>query len=372
MNHTQILKRAWSILWSYKMLWVFGILLALASGGGGNPSNYNPSTPDFNQPEFNIRPEQWDLQLGGLERLFSDEMVGFWIGLGVALVCLVLLLAVVFTILKYVSRVALIQMVDGYETTGEKASFRQGFRLGWSREAWRLFLIDLAIGIPLALVFIVLFGCAMTPMIATWIGGSDEPGWTAIMPMIGMTVVLLFLLFIVSVALSLVMNLIQRACVMDGAGVIDSIRLGVRRLRERFKDVVIMWLILIGIGIAYAIAIIPVALLLFGVGLVAGGGVGLATYAGLNAVASQMTAIILAAILGFTLLFTIMGVPLTFLEGLRQTYFSTAWTLVYRELQTVRVIEAPAEGEPLPSPAGGPVEEALPPASGEEEEESAA
>jgi len=34
-------------------------------------------------------------------------------------------------------------MVDGHETMGEKVGFRQGWRLGWSRSAWRLFLIDL-------------------------------------------------------------------------------------------------------------------------------------------------------------------------------------------------------------------------------------
>jgi len=37
MKHAQILKRSWEILWSYKALWIFGIILALttASGGGG-------------------------------------------------------------------------------------------------------------------------------------------------------------------------------------------------------------------------------------------------------------------------------------------------------------------------------------------------
>jgi hypothetical protein len=98
-----------------------------------------------------------------------------------------------------------------------------------------------------------------------------------------------------------------------------------------------------------------------------GGGVGLATYAGLNAVASQMTAVILAAILGFTLLFTIIGLPLTFLEGLRQTYFSTAWTLVYRDLQAAPASVSLAEGKPLPSPAGEPGEAELPLAGGEQE-----
>ncbi len=30
----KILKRAWHILWNYKILWIFGILLAITAGGG--------------------------------------------------------------------------------------------------------------------------------------------------------------------------------------------------------------------------------------------------------------------------------------------------------------------------------------------------
>ena len=31
----KILKRAWHILWNYRILWIFGILLAITTGGGG-------------------------------------------------------------------------------------------------------------------------------------------------------------------------------------------------------------------------------------------------------------------------------------------------------------------------------------------------
>ena len=39
MDHVKVLKRAWEILWRYRVLWVFGIILALTAGGGtpGNP-----------------------------------------------------------------------------------------------------------------------------------------------------------------------------------------------------------------------------------------------------------------------------------------------------------------------------------------------
>ena len=36
MDHMKVLKRAWQILWSYKALWIFGIILALTTSSGSN------------------------------------------------------------------------------------------------------------------------------------------------------------------------------------------------------------------------------------------------------------------------------------------------------------------------------------------------
>ena len=356
MNHTQILKRAWNILWSYKMLWVFGILLAITAGGGGNRANsFNYDIPrnDFSIQRYRFSPEVQEL-VRDIERLFSQETIGYWIGLVIALVCLALLVTVIFTIVKYVSLTALMRMVDGHETSGEKAGFRQGWRLGWSRHAWRLFLIDLVIGLPLAVIAIGLFGCAMLPVITSLASGGDEPAFAWILTTMGLVFVVMFFFSLVALALGLVINLIRRACVLGGSGVIDSIRQGVKLFTSRFKDVFVMWLILAGVHIAYALVTIPVMLMLLGIGLVAGGGVGVATYYGLQAIASQTSAIVIAAIAGLGLLFTILGIPLTFLEGLRQTYFSTTWTLAYRDLTLVRLVsplETPEDAQALPPPA---------------------
>jgi len=368
MKHDQILKRSWHILWNYKVLWVFGFLLALtsaggANGGGGNGTNFRRPVESFPGTLQDLPPEM-ARALRGLERFFTPDMLGAWIGVGVALLCLALLVGIIFAIVKYVSLVSQIRMVDGHETTGEKVGFRQGWRLGWSRQAWRVFLIDLAIGIPLAILLIGLFGCALLPVILGATSGSGEPGFGWVLTTIGLVLFLMFVVFLVSLALGLVINLIRRECVLGGSGVIDSIRQGVRLVKGSFKDVFVMWLILVGIHIAYIIVSIPIVLLLLGVGLVVGGGAGVATYFGLQAVTSQVAAIVTAAILGLFLLFTTMGLPLTFAEGLRLTYFSTTWTLTYRELLGSRLIEAldvpqilplPGEDEPPAGlePAGG-------------------
>jgi Ca2+/Na+ antiporter len=358
MDHSQILKRAWNILWSYKMLWVFGFLLALASAGGVR--NYRPQTPDFNQrnPAFSF--DQWRYRLtpemqralGDVQRLFSQEMIGFWIGLAITLVCLFLLVAIIFAIIRYVSTVSIIRMVDGHEATGEKVGFRQGWRLGWSRAAWRLFLIDLVIGIPLALIGLVMFGCSMLPLILAVT--SQRGGAIAAFAMLaaGLICIWSILFMVIGLAVGLVINLIRRSCVLDGNGVIDSIKLGVKLFRRELKDASLMWLILAAIHIGYVIVIIPVVLVLVGIGLLVGGGAGLATYFGLQAAAGQATAIVTAVILGLGLFFIILGLPLNFLEGLRLTYFSTSWTLTYRELTGLKLVEAGGEAEPLPPVSG--------------------
>lgn len=358
MNHTQILKRAWSILWSYKTLWIFGFLVALTAGnGGGSPSNgmnYNRPARDFPGDWGDVPPQLRELARG-LEQLFSPEMLGTWISLAIGLVCLALLVGVLFTIVKYVSLAAQMRMVDGYEAGGEKVSFRQGWRLGWNRSAWRLFLIDLVIGIPIAIVVIGLFGCAMLPLIISLASGQEDPAIPWILSMIGLVLLVFFFIFVVSLALGLVINLFRRACVLGGDGVIDSIRNGWKLFTANFKDVFVLWLMLAGVHIAYSIVLIPLVLLLLGIGLVLGGGAGVGLYLGLQAIASQAVAAIIAGAVGLFLFFSLLGLPLTFVEGLRQTYFSAAWTLAYRDLTLAKPVAAEVGGE-LPPPAEAPGE----------------
>ncbi|NIO72083.1 MAG: hypothetical protein GTN71_24425, partial [Anaerolineae bacterium] len=96
-------------------------------GGGGDGIQYNFKGEDF--PDF-----QWG-------QIPSPEIVSTLIAIGVGLACVIVILIIAATIARYVAETALIRMVDDNEETGQQHSVRQGFRLGWSRTAWRLFLI---------------------------------------------------------------------------------------------------------------------------------------------------------------------------------------------------------------------------------------
>ncbi len=362
MNHTQILRRAWNILWSYKAIWVFGILLALTSasgggngGGSGNGGDNNNAgaglgnIPGVIGQAFNNFGETLNQFF---TTVFVPNLVAFIVGFG----CFILLLTVIFTTIHYVSQVALIRMVDQYEATGEKAGVRQGLRMGWSRAAWRLFLIGLVIGLPVAVVFIGLFGCAALPVVLSWIG-RQEPTAAGIVATIGLFFLFVFLAILVGTIISLITEPIRRVCVLEDEGVIASIRRGWQLVRHNFWNVFLMWLILIGIQIAIGLLLIPVFIALLLLAGVSGGGIGAGLFFLIRALGSEPAAWITGIALGLLLFILVLAIPMTFIEGLKQSYFSTTWTLTYRQLRPLSIaMPFPPAAEP---PLGGTAEAPL-------------
>jgi hypothetical protein len=320
MDYTKVLKRAWHTVWNYRALWIFGVILALTAGGGAN-----------NWVQYSFRGEDFSQRGLRIERI-PPEVVSTLLAIGVGLACLVVLLIVVVAIARYVAETALIRMVDDHEETGQKRRMRQGFRMGWSRSAFRLFLIDLLIGLPLAATFILLFLLAVAPLLL-WATESTAAGalGTAITIVLGLLVVLLAI--VVAMILSVLMPFFRRVCVLEGLGVTEAIRQGYAVVRRNLKDVVVMWLITVGLRIGWVIVMIPVVLLV----LVVSGAVGglLALLAGgLTGLAFEgPRPWIVAAVVGIPVFILVMAAPLSFLGGLFEVFLSSTWTLTYRELR---------------------------------------
>lgn len=346
MNHMRILKRAWDILWSYKTLWVFGILLALTAGGtfsGNNGDNgsaranvsYSIDYPrgmtpaEIEQLPSGIRGavrELYNLTINPLPR----ETINNIIGVTIALVCLALLVGVAFIVLRYVSQTALIRMVDRYESSGEKVTWRDGFRLGWSRPAWRLFLIDLLIFLPVFSGILVAMIFVAVPLLLTLtVGGIGTI--VGIVMAIGLGFLVVFAAILLAIALAMAREVFYRECVLGGNGVLDSFRRGFATIRKNLKDLFLIWLLLLAIYIGYAVLMLPVGIVLLIIGAVVGTGAGFGLYLALQA-GSQLTAIVVGGLVGVFILSLIVGIPVLFLRGLRETYMSTAWTLAYREI----------------------------------------
>jgi hypothetical protein len=361
MDHTKILKRAWHILWSYKVLWIFGIILALTTAGVGNAgggSSYSVGSGNFQDRQFrDITPDDFRREFDDglddfgreLENAFEDfedffgegirsSTVDTIIAIGIGLLIFFLILFIVGRIARYVSETALIKMVDQYEETEERLTFRKGLRLGWSRTAWRLFLINLVVNLPVVIVFGFLFILAIVPLFL-WGTGVTSIGVVGTVGAIG----LFFIWVLAAIAVSAILNLLKhffaRACAIEGLGVFESIRRGFMVVRGNLKDVGLMWLIMLGISIGWSIVMIPIFLLAGLLALLVGGAA-FFIFAGLGSlIASGATPWIIAGVLVLPIFALLFLAPLGFVEGLRKTFVSSTWTLTYREATTLERLD---------------------------------
>src|ERR1700752_4964970 len=65
MDPVKILRRAWDILWSYRALWVFGLILAVAGAGASSSASKNGSRYQYNENNPPSSPPN-------MERAFQD------------------------------------------------------------------------------------------------------------------------------------------------------------------------------------------------------------------------------------------------------------------------------------------------------------
>lgn len=352
MKHKEILSRAWKILWSYKALWIFGIILALTatsfpnSAWSSNAGNTNRETEGIIlHPGDDIRSEidrgfqeaaqELDILFNKvLPKEFGQTAVMIAIFFG----CGIVILVVLGGVFRYVSETAIVKMVDEHESSGSKSSVRKGFRLGFSRSAWRLFLIDLLVNVPVFVVFLLLFLVVLTPLLL-WTSENMVASIIGTITAIGLFFLVVVLAIIVAAALSLFKRFFFRICVIEGQGVIESIKKGYRLVRAHLKDVITIWLILIGVNLAFSLAVIPVVFLLLAIAAVVAGILGL-TVSGVSSIfAGNSQSMVAGLVVGVPLFFLLLVAPLVFLGGLKETFISSSWTLAYREARAMSSLD---------------------------------
>ena len=361
MDPVKILKRAWHILWSYRALWVFGLILALtaagSSGGSGN-NGVRFSGDGSNQHYQAPLPENWREEIGKafseagkeLARVFEQGLPALGITRGeltaliwvaVAFVLIMLVVGIVMAIARYISETALIRMVDEYEATDTKMGIRQGFRIGWSRTSWRLFLINLIVNLPVILLIalLVVVGFMIYTMV---VGRSETFAVAGIVGLIGVVFLAIFVVVILSIFLHLLRHFFWRVCALEDVGVGESLRRGFAMVRENWKEVGLMWLIMIGLGIAWilvsiivVILTIPVVLITGVIGAVVAAIPGLLLVGFFSLFLNGYLPWIVGGIFVLPLFFTIAFSPWFLLTAWQQVYVSTVWTLTYREIKAL-------------------------------------
>jgi hypothetical protein len=407
-NTSIILKEAWQILRQYRVLWIFGFLLAMTTVTWEIGLLETWNDPQENQG-LSIRSEDFDFTIPGadvtidltptdgfiilfdnnvkdvikvktegglsitipndirrdlreLEELFAvgipRDVTEIIIGTVVTILIVFFIVAFVATVIRYMAEAALIRSVNDYARTGKKRGFRQVLRLGWSRSAWRFFLIDLLVRLPLAVLFLGLFLISVAPLLL-WLTGDIGAGVAGTLVSAGLFYLTVVAGVVLSGVITVLVKMIRRACALEDLGVISSIGRGFRLARHNLKDIILMAVILLAVSIGFAILMIPAVIVLFPVFLgttVAGGLTAIAilfpVFALANLALSEVVAWIVAGILALAVFIPVVLSPFYFLGGLLKVYISSAWTLTYREIHASEKVAPAHKSDPNVSDLG--------------------
>jgi len=366
----KILKRSWQILWNYKVLWIFGILLALTAGGNMSGSNsgwrsqaqqnatsgFQGITPAGINPESVIPAgaPQWVRQLVAwfvkdVEPLFlnPEQHIRTFVTIGVVLFLVIMVFSVLAALVRYPAETAVIRMVDGYETDGNKLGFKQGWKLGWNRRAFRLWLIDLILSIPVFILILLITGAGLL-VFFSMSSTFQVTNITGIVFAIGLGFLSLFLMIVVAIFLTLLRNFFVRAAALEGLGVKASLQFGWEMFKRNWKSAGLMLLVMVGIGIAFGITglivfflLIPAYIVLLIPAALAAGVPALIAYGIASIFTSGPLVWVIAVLSAIPLFFTVLFAPLMLFSGWYKIYESNIWTLTYREIKAMESLAAP-------------------------------
>jgi hypothetical protein len=363
----KILKRSWHILWNYRTLWVFGFILALALGTGnfgGDNSRYSADGDrdgwgdDFRGPhgwqgfESEPAPENLSEAFALIKEKFAEVSaqypVEFEMGIAVAVTLFVTVLIVnlIVTIMRYVAENAAIRMVDEYEQSGVKVGFRQGWKYGWSRSSWRLFFMDVIVHLPTLFMFVLVVLVAWW-IISSALSGVESAIFSSLIAGIGLVFLFGFITVILMIVLYVVRDLAWRISILEGLGVMQSLREASALVKRQWKNVGILWLVMLGLQIAWGLGFLLLMLPLLVISIITTlGGILVAILPTLATagIASLLSAPdywpwVFAAIIGLPLFLVVTFSPVILVSGWGYIFQSSTWTVTYRELKAIETVK---------------------------------
>ncbi len=282
MDYGKLLGRAWNIVWEHKFLILLGVLVALGSAGGGGNANANIAAPegdvrgfDFQLPQLG---EEWSLPTGVVA------------GTAVVLIGIALVVGIALWVVSTIARGGLIAGASAIDS-GASSSFAQAWSAGWQK-GWSL----LGIGVLPALPGLILLvaGLGLTGVFAglySLLGDS-----AALPPRGGLGAILAGMVCIaapIALVLSLLRTFANRACMLEDLGVFAAYRRGWDVLLDNIGPALVLFLLQIAISIGLGIVLF-------------------------------LPNVVMA-------LCCVLWPVLLLVEGTIAAYFSTLWTLAWRE-----------------------------------------
>lgn len=230
-NFSEVLTRAWQIIWKHKVLWIFGILAGCGQGGGGGGGGGGGSSfSNGNQQQF-----------GEFERMM--ERFGDWIGQNlwvVAVLVLVMIIIIVLAIfLGTIGRIGLIRGTYQAEQGAESLVFSELFS-GSMPYFWRVFGLSFLVG----LAFLLL----MLPLIAFGVLTAGI-GFACLLP-------LFCLLIPVGLVVNIILEQSNAAIVLENLGIADGFKRGWNIVKANVGPVLIMAILLGVIGFVVGLVLV--------------------------------------------------------------------------------------------------------------------
>ena len=304
MDYGRLLRRAWDVIWAHKFLILLGVLVALVGTGGnasgtgfrfdGSGFDFDGGMPrDFREfrdfprmpemPRFRGSPQDWEIPV------FAGIVAIVAIGIGA-------ILGLALWGVSTTARGGLIASVHTI-TEGGTSSFSQAFGAGWHR-IWQLLGIGIAPAIPGLLIFIAGLGVTGALALASQVFGGNG---FALVPGVG---AILIPVLCILVPMVLVLNLLRtfanRACILEDLGVFAAYKRGLNVLIANIGPAIVLFVLQTAISLALGLLMLLPGLLMA--------------------------------------LCCVLWPVLILIEGTKAAYFSTLWTLAWKEWTAATVL----------------------------------
>ncbi len=313
MDYTALLRTAWGITRRYKYLWVLGLFAA--EGGGCSFSGSSP----------NLGGELGSGDIGsfsGIEDFFSQ----YWPVL-VALVIGLIVLSIALWVISIISTGGLIAGTDAAYHERTDSGLGDSWRAGL-RSFWRLLGMWLLVGLMVFLaILLVVLAIGLPIGLATY--RDADLGAGAIIGVVLFVILLVLIAIPLGITLQIVLTWANRSLVLQGTGIMDSLRAGWRLFRSNLGVSLMVWLIAVGVSIGTAVAVlIPIAILAIPIGVM------------IWRIAVDANP---ALWMGLALAGLVLVVVLSVFKAAVTTYFGAYWTVAYRQL-TEGAVSMPGAG----------------------------
>jgi hypothetical protein len=325
MDYGKLLRRAWEITWNNKFLWILGFLAGLGSGSGPNfnLNRFSGGGPSF-EGDF---PEGFGPGPGGPP--IPPDMMDSAVPIVLAVLCVLFLVWIVFWVIGTIANGGLIGGVNQIETEDSSS-----FGRGWSAAApkmWRLLGISLATAIP-GLIVLVSGVILALPALGLMAAGAEDAGGAALVGALVCLAPLACIAALAGLVLGIFKTFADRAAMLEDESVIEAYKRGWNILIPNIGPAILIFLIQVVIGFVVGL-IVAIPFAIAGV-LVFGGGV-LSAFADSGLVGAPLFIVGGCLFLVFLVIAVVVG-------AVQTTFFSSVWTLAYREWMTPAEEAAPA------------------------------